>query len=456
MSTAFPRPATRPLPVDRLRGRRPARAPSIARSVATFMATSLIAVVIFGAVALYLQKRQGEAEAIRYAEVSATLIGRGIVGPLVTEDMLRGDPAAIARVDEVVRDRVLGGEMVRLKIWREDGTVLYSDQPELIGRRFTLEEEDLSALRSLTVEGEVSDLSHPENRFDADFGRLLEVYLGVPTPSGEKVLVESYQRFEGSLAGGRELWLIFAPTLIGAILLLWLSQAPLAWSMATRLRRGQKEREALLIRAAQASDLERRRIAADLHDGVVQRLAGTAYSLAGVVERLPAAPVGETRERVEEAVVNVRQGMQELRLLIVEIHPPILADEGLCAALEDLVAPLAGRGIVASVHAGDEVHPAPEVEKLLFRAAQEAIRNVVAHSGARNAAITLTERDGLVRLTVDDDGVGIDPVRRARRIQEGHVGLALLGELAEDLGGALEVETRPEGGTRLTVEVPAR
>ena len=426
------------------------------RAVGAFMATSLVVVGLFTAIGIYLQQRRGTTEAIRLSSESARLIGRGIVGPLVTKELLAGDPAALARLDRVVRERVLDDEIVRLKIWQADGRIAYSDQRELIGQRYQLSGEDVAAIGSDAVDGEVSDLTHPENRYEHQFGRLLEFYLGVPTPGGERVLVEAYQRFGGISAGGSRLWLAFAPTMLGAIALLWLSQAPLAWSLASRLKRGQQERERLLLHAVEASDVERRRIAADLHDGVVQRLAGTAFSLAAASERLPGASSEETGKSLHESTVSVRRAMQELRSLIVEIHPPILANEGLAPALSDLVSPLAARNIVATVDVDAGIDPNPEIAKLLFRGAQEAIRNVLKHSGAQTVAVSVAESDGMIRLIVDDDGRGIDPATRARREGAGHVGLGLLRALTMDLGGSLKVTASEAGGTRLMLELPAR
>jgi signal transduction histidine kinase len=148
--------------------------------------------------------------------------------------------------------------------------------------------------------------------------------------------------------------------------------------------------------------------------------------------------------------------MQELRSLIVEIHPPILANEGLAPALSDLVSPLAARNIVATLDVDAAIDPNPEIAKLLFRGAQEAIRNVLKHSGAQTVAVSVAESGGRVRLTVDDDGRGIDPAMRAKREENGHVGLGLLRALTMDLGGSLDVTASKAGGTRLTLELPAR
>src|SRR4051812_49909078 len=101
-------------------------------------------------------------------------------------------------------------------------------------------------------------------------------------------MLETCLRLSSVAASGRRIWLSFLPALVLALLLLELLQVPLAWSLLRRVQAGQLEREALLRRAVDASDAERRRIAADLHDGVVQTLASVSYGLAAVDERLAA------------------------------------------------------------------------------------------------------------------------------------------------------------------------
>ena len=122
---------------------------------------------------------------------------------------------------------------------------------------------------------------------------------------------------------------------------------PLVWRLDRRVRRAREERERLLRRAVEASDAERRRIAADLHDGVVQELAGASFALAAAAKRMPEAPaVSASLDRV---AAGVRQSMRSLRSLLVEIYPPNLHTEGLTPALGDLLAPLPGSGLTTSL-----------------------------------------------------------------------------------------------------------
>lgn len=210
----------------------------------------------------------------------------------------------------------------------------------------------------------------------------------------------------------------------------------------------------LLVRAVEASDDERRRIAADLHDGVVQDLAGISYSLsaaAGSADRqIPSA----TRSILQDAASGTRDSMRRIRSLLVEIHPPSLRATGLEAALGDLLTPLAGRGIETSLDVADGLNLDDDTEQLFYRGTGEAIRNVERHAGASHLAVRVGTRDGWARLEVADDGVGFTQEDRDRSRADGHVGLSLLEELAARMGGSLEVRSTPGEGTTFSLEVP--
>jgi len=146
-----------------------------------------------------------------------------------------------------------------------------------------------------------------------------------------------------------------------------------------------KERESLLQQAIDASDAERKRIASDLHDGVVQTLAGLAFSLA-------ARGSGKTPDtQLLEAADTLRSSVTDLRTLMIEIAPPDLAESGMDGALRKLLAPLPARGIEVELEATSETHLAADKTSLVFRVAQEAIRNVVkpqsGHQGCDHAAL---------------------------------------------------------------------
>jgi two-component system NarL family sensor kinase len=431
-----------------------AASPSIAREVTKFVAASLAASLVFVLASLLLLRHLGRSEAVRDARVTARLAAAGIVEPNLEDGLLRGDRRALARLDRVVQERVLSNDIVRVKIWSRDGRILYSDEPRLIGSRYALGEEEQEVLESGAVEAQLSDLDGPENRFERAEGELLEVYSRVRTPDGTPLLFEVYERYGSVVASGRRIWLSFLPALLAALVLLWIVQVPLAYRLARRVREGDREREVLLRRALDASNDERRRIAIDLHDDVVQDLAGVSYSLAAAVESTPAAREDpELRATLEEGAATTRGTMQRLRALLLAIHPPNLRKSGLEPALADVIAPLERHGIEAELEVEPALALTPETETMIFRAAREAVRNVLEHAEATRVAVRVQAANGTTRLTVEDDGTGFDHEVRERRREEGHIGLALLEELAAHENARVDIHSEPGRGTSFVFEV---
>jgi two-component system, NarL family, sensor kinase len=419
--------------------------------VTQFALAGLAVLAVFGAGALLALRSLGHTEALRDARQFATLAGQGVVEPAIAPGLLGGDREAIAAVDRIVQERVLGERVVRVKIWSRDGHVLYSDEPRLIGSRYPLDDAKLDVLRTGRTQAELSDLTGPENRFEQGQGSLYEVYLPVRAPDGTPLLFETYQRTSSVASTGRRIWMPFAALLLASLGLLWLVQVPLAWRLDRKLRRTQQAREALLVHAVEASTDERRRIAAELHDGPVQELAGLSYSLsaAAQTETSPAA-----RETLDRAAAGTRDSMRQLRSLLVEIHPPNLRASGLQAAMADLLAPLQARGIDTELTVEPGIGLDEEAERLVYRAAAEALRNVQRHAEATRVRVAVTRGGGHVRLEVTDDGRGFAPGERERRREEGHVGLSLLEELAARAGGGLEIRSAPDEGTTFRLELP--
>jgi signal transduction histidine kinase len=419
--------------------------------VTQFAFAGLAVLAVFGAAAVLALRGLGNAEALRDARQFATLAGQGIVEPTVAPGLLRGRPQAIAAVDRMVQERVLGERVVRVKLWAHDGRIVYSDEPRLIGTRFPLDAEKLDVLRTGATKASLSDLSGPENRFERGQGDLYEVYLPIRAPDGTPLLFETYQRRSAVASTGRRIWMPFAALLLGSLLLLWLVQVPLAWRLGRRLQRTQAEREALLVRAVEASDDERRRIAADLHDGPVQDLAGISYSLSAAAQT-GASPA--TRSTLEQAAAGTRDAMRRLRSLLVEIHPPSLRASGLEAALADLLAPFRASGAETELKVDASLGLDEEAERLVYRAAAEALRNVERHAQANRIAVSVERDEAGVQLVVADNGAGFAPEDRERRREEGHVGLSLLEELAARAGGRLDVRSAPGEGTTFELELP--
>jgi two-component system NarL family sensor kinase len=428
--------------------------PSVRTAVAKFALGSLAATVVLAGVGVVVLGRISRAEAVKDAKKLTAVVGEGVVQPNLSDALLGGDPAARRRLDGVVRARVLRGDIIRVKVWSASGEILYSDRPELIGTRYRLGPDEQQVLRSGGVDAGISDHSRPENRYERGAGKLLEVYLPLRTPKGVPVLFEAYLRFSAVAATGRDLWIKFLPALIGALAVLQLIQLPLARSLARRVERAQRERAELLKRALDASELERRRIAADLHDGTVQELVAASYGLSAARERL--GPENGAARALEHAEETCRAAVRELRSLLVEIYPPRLRDAGLASALEDLMTPLEQKGIKASVECQPNMRLADETTALLYRTAREAVRNADQHAAAGEVGIRVGRENGRVELSVSDDGHGFVPDEALARPAEGHFGLRLLSDQVRDAGGTFEIDSAPGKGTRLHIQVPAR
>jgi two-component system NarL family sensor kinase len=430
-----------------------------ASPVVQFAVSGLVALTVVGLLAVQLVQRTAQTEALRDAKDLTRVAGQGIVAPALSPAVMRGEPRALAALDRVVRRDVLREPVVRVKLWAPDGRILYSDDRRLIGERYQLGPKQRGALRRGGVEADISNLSEPENRFERSQHRLREVYLGIPGPDGRRLLFETYLRDSSIAASSRRVWRGIAPVLFGALVLLYLVQIPLAGSLARRLRRSQQDREELLYQAVTASEHERRRIARELHDGVVQDLAGVSYGLsaaaAGEARGARAGPRPDGAANggagaVGDAGTEIRRAIRQLRTLLVDLYPESLHRQGLEGALSDLLARLHARSIDTDLTVEPGLELGTAQEALVFRTAQEALRNVTDHAAARHVAVRLLRRDGGVELEVADDGRGLVVAADDRP----RLGLRMLADLAEESGGELDVTSAPGNGTTLRLRLP--
>ena len=439
-----------------LRGRSsPGSHRSVASVVARFALSGLAVVVVvalIGGLALrHLSIIDAEHDAAHLTRALAT----GIVQPAIDDRLVAGDRAAVRGLDRLVRARILRDPVMRVKIWTPDGRIVYSDEPRLIGDRFALAGEERESLSDGRAHAELSDLSRPEHRYERRYRRLLEVYVPIHTPSGVTLLYEDYVRFESVTAQARQTLEELAPAIAAVLIGVWLAQLPLVIALVRQMRDSQEERESLLLRLIRTSDVERGRIAASLHDGPVQDLAGISLSLGAAARDVDRLDRESLQEVLSRAAGVTRESMRQLRSLLVTLHPPALESSGLERVLEDLAAPLRARGVEVAVDVAGDVELPPPQLKLCFRAAQEALRNVAEHADAANVAVEVARANGRVTVTVRDDGHGFSAVDVDDRRREGHVGLSLLHEGAADAGGRLTVESSAGNGTTVRLEVPA-
>src|SRR3954468_22728612 len=419
------------------------------------MLGTLVAIIVVVVGGFFALRSVTINEAERNTRDQVQVQGRLVESAGLTDGVLRGDQRALTKLDDAVAGQVLSPSVVRVKIWSRDGRILYSDEPALIGKRYGLGEEEQDLFNKGGADAELSDLSKPENRFERQERKLLEAHTVIRTPDGTPVLFEIYQRFGSVSASAERLLRALAPPLLAGLAVLLLFQLPLAFGMARRLQRGHAERERLLASAIEASSQERRRIAADLHDGVVQDLAGVAFGLVPLANDAERRGDDGDATTLRGAIAHLQQGQRELRTLLVEIHPPRLESAGLEVALSDLLSPLRADGLATELHVDDDAAAGSPRDGLIYRVAREALRNVTAHAEAQSVCVEATgPRPGGRRLLLRDDGRGFAPGDRERRGERGHVGLTLLEDLVGQTGGRLAGRPEPGAGTTVEMEVP--
>src|SRR3954451_8713830 len=333
--------------------------PTVGRVVGRFVLANLVAVLLLMAGSVWASGAAAKAEAIADARHGTDLLARLLVEPALDERLAAGDPAGVAAMDEVLRPRMEAAEVYRVKIWTAGQRVAYSDEASLIGRRFDLEDDELEALQDGRTRAELSDLSRPENQLERSAGQLLEVYRQIRTPDGRPMLLEAYFSYQDATARQVDIWMPFAAISVCVLLALLAMQLPLARRMLTQLRAAGRERELLQARALDASTEERRRIAGNLHDGIVQHVSASALLVAGAADQLREGSAhGSHREVAEvlgDAATVLRDSVGSLRSLLVEIYPPNLERAGLCPALADVAARLRPRGIDVRMHVPDRL-----------------------------------------------------------------------------------------------------
>lgn len=401
------------------------------------------ALLVLAALSLWLTNRVATAEALRAATQVASVMARAAIEPQLADAGTDPD-----KLDPLVREQLLVEPVVAVRIWEPDGTIAYATEPRLIGERFALADDEREILEHGGVESEVSDLTKPENRYEQGFGQLVEVYLPVTDDRGNRYLFEVYTRQSAIDEAARNLMLAFAPVVAGSLVILTGVLIALAYRMARRVQRESRDRERLLHRALDASETERRRIAADLHDGVVQDLVGVSYTLAALSDAADRAGDPGTHARLADTATSTRRAVRSLRSLLVDIYPQSLTDAGLTAAVGDLVAGLPS-SIAGHLRADEPVSLPPEQQAALYRAAREALQNVAKHSRATMVTVTIEPRPGGALLRVVDDGVGFDPGTPTA----GHLGLQLLRDLAAAVDGRCTVRSQPGSGTTVEFEV---
>jgi signal transduction histidine kinase len=204
-----------------------------------------------------------------------------------------------------------------------------------------------------------------------------------------------------------------------------------------------------LRRVVQAQELERARLARELHDETGQALASI---LLGLRQLEDAVETDEARAAAADLRDLVVATLQDVRRLAVELRPSALDDFGLVPAVERLAATVSESGPAVDVAAQlGGTRLAADAETVLYRIVQESLTNVVKHASADHVSITLVRKGPAAVVVVEDDGTGFDPAG----LRDGALGIAGMRERVALVGGRLTIESSPSRGTTLVAEVPA-
>ncbi|TCK25009.1 histidine kinase/DNA gyrase B/HSP90-like ATPase [Pseudonocardia endophytica] len=378
---------------------------------------------------------------VAYAVISGAVVGSYLVVLSGAQLVLPGSTAGIVLVAVVA----LVAAAARDRVQRGVERLIYGDRRDpyavvaRVGRGIAAAAEPVDGLQRLT-DGIRDSLRLRSAAFRTSDGRIAvrsgEPAGGAPVvvPArtlgkevGELVLepvvrLEAAERSVAEEVAARAAVLAYAAELVGDVA---------------------RSREAIVL----AREEERRRLRADLHDGLGPALAGIAHQLDALARRVAAAGEPELADRAQAVRDRVRDGVRSLRDVVHGLRPPVLDQVGLAAALRALVDDLdvpAGRSAVGELGAV----PAA-VEVAAYAIAGEAVTNAVRHSGAATVELDARIAHGVLALEVHDDGCGIPASPR-----EG-LGLRSTAERAAEVGGRLEVAARAGGGTVVRVELPA-
>lgn len=219
----------------------------------------------------------------------------------------------------------------------------------------------------------------------------------------------------------------------------------------------EQARTAALAQLIRATEDERSRVAADLHDGPVQALSTIAIRLDLAKAVLKRGHVTEAEEVLIDIRRQLSQEVVHIRHLMMELRPPVLDERGLFEAIENYAKTFElETGMPVAVSRSGEPHLDKPVETVLYRIMQEALTNVRKHAKATQVSVTLTgSEDGHTEMEVSDNGIGLDAARASASLTDGHIGLASMRERAELAGGDFTVVSDPGSGTTIRVDFGA-
>lgn len=412
-------------------------------AVVKFLLVGFLALVLVAIPVAFWIRAEAESHGLNNAVVTTQQLADVVAGPLVTDELLAADPSALASLDRSVRPWLQDGSALRVKVWDAGGKVVYSDKRSLIGQRFELPDTWRELLAGGPGTATVANQQEAENEFESASGELVEVYVRAVAANGTPLVFEAYYDDDRLREEQNQVLYGMIPPFLVSLAVLQLAQMPPAVRLARRIQANRTIRHRLLKHAIEASDLERMRIARDLHDEVIQDLSGLSYAL----EAEEVHGTGEHQVLLSEARAILQRNVGTLRAMISELYPPDLDRLGLTAALAKLAEPLRDRGIALRLDVPAEFDLDRGRAAMLYRVARESLANAAKHSHAANVRLSLRRDLKGAEISISDDGIGFDD---AHGSPDGHTGLRILRDTFKETGGTLEIRTAPGSGTTVT------
>ncbi|GAB3524617.1 sensor histidine kinase [Arthrobacter monumenti] len=417
-------------------------------AVKRFLLMGLAALVLIATPVAFWIHAASENHALNRVVGSTQRLADNAVAPMVTEEVLAGDPEALRELDERLQPWLEEGSVLRFKIWNADGRIIYSDVAPLIGQQFefadTVGNFGSSGLGIATL-GVQNQL---ENEYEAEAGELVEVYVQLAAANGQPLVFEAYYDDEDVREMQLAVLLGVAPASVLALAALQLAQLVPAIRLARRVQSDQARKRQLLERAIDASELERQRIGRDLHGEIIQDLAGLSYAMESE-EMRGSADQSPLFNRARSILQN------DIRTLVAmtgNLDPSDLREAGLQTALSRLAEKLTEQGIGVILNLEENLNLDADQAALFYRVARETLANVAEHANARTVEVSLRGYLNRTELLIRDDGSGFDPEACPGKDA---MGLKIIRSTVSAAGGSLEVSSGTGTGTCLIVSLPA-
>ncbi len=421
---------------------------SVRRAVVALVVGAVVAFLVVVVGSTFLAKQIARDEELAEAIRSNNLLVRTVLADPI-QGLTDGDPRASATLDEAVRIRRSSGSAVYLMIRDGAGRVIYpADQGGIAQQPM----RDRVSLPTQTVATLISADQGRSEIGEAATGRMVKAAVPMKLSNGTTVWAFVYATDERLRTSEAALSVKLVMLSTGAVTLLLLLNLPVSVWLLRGLGKAHQERVRMLSNEVASADRERRNIARDLHDGVIQDLAGAGYALEALAEGLP---VDDTARRMLHLSQDaVRRSTQSLRSLVIEVAPPDLTSEDLPTALDVLAGRLSrDHGVEVDVDVDLGVPVGRQAAMIVYRAVRECLINIVKHARATHARITVRSDSSNVYVVAEDDGDGF-PRDLDEARGNGHLGLALLTDTIADLGGRLTIDRHRDRGAAVRCRIP--